>query len=81
MIGAEDFAGKRMWRIVATQPDLSTYCLGSATLSMWVEADNPWASRQTVDVRLSSDNAGQQGLFNPLCNNSVMRSSPTESSV
>ena len=60
VIGAEDFAGKRMWRIVATQPDLSTYCLGSATLSMWVEADNPWASRQTVDVRLSSDNAGQQ---------------------
>ena len=60
VIGAEDFAGKRMWRIVATQPDLNTYCLGSATLSMWVEADNPWASRQTVDVRLSSDNAGQQ---------------------
>ena len=60
VIGAEDFAGKRMWRIVATQPDLSTYCLGSATLSMWVEADNPWASRQTVDVRLSADNTGQQ---------------------
>jgi hypothetical protein len=60
VIGAEDFAGKRMWRIVATQPDLTTYCLGSATLSMWVEADNPWASRQTVDVRLSSENTGQQ---------------------
>ena len=60
VVGAEDFAGKRMWRIVATQPDLATYCLGSATLSMWVEADNPWASRQTVDVRLSSDNNGQQ---------------------
>lgn len=61
VVGAEDFGGQRMWRVVATQPDLSTYCLGSATLSMWVEDDNPWASRQTVDVRLSGDEAGRVG--------------------
>ena len=61
VVNAEDFGGQRMWRIVAVQPDLATYCLGSATLTMWVEADNPWASKQEVDVRLSGADQDRSG--------------------
>lgn len=61
VVNAEDFAGQRMWRIVAVQPDLATYCLGSASLTLWVEADNPWASKQEVDVRLSGADLDRSG--------------------
>ena len=45
----------------ATQSDLEQYCLGSATLNLWIEPNNPWPTQQVVDVSISGANADRQG--------------------
>jgi len=53
--------GNPAWKIVATHHDIEAYCLGSATMNLWVESGNPWAAKQTVDVLISENQVGQSG--------------------
>ncbi|NCG01308.1 MAG: hypothetical protein GWP25_05895 [Euryarchaeota archaeon] len=56
-----EFGGEPVWKIIATHHDVDAYCLGSATMNLWVEEGNPWAAKQTVDVLISEDQASQSG--------------------
>ncbi|MBT5391385.1 MAG: SAP domain-containing protein [Euryarchaeota archaeon] len=56
-----EFGGEPVWKIIATHHDIDAYCLGSATMNLWVEEGNPWAAKQTVDVLISDDQASQSG--------------------
>ena len=44
---------------LASHRDVRDFCLGYATMTMWLDADSPWAARQTVDVAISSDETSQ----------------------
>jgi hypothetical protein len=61
VIGIDEYGGEPAWKIVATHHDIQAYCLGSATMNLWVEEGNPWAAKQTVDVLISETQAGQSG--------------------
>ena len=61
VLGTDTISGTKMWKIVATQSDLEQYCLGSATLNLWIEPNNPWPTQQVVDVSISGANADRQG--------------------
>lgn len=61
VIGIDEYGGNPAWKIVATHHDIEAYCLGSATMNLWVEEGNPWAAKQTVDVLISETQAGQSG--------------------
>ena len=61
VIGIDEYGGSPAWKIVATHHDIEAYCLGSATMNLWVEEGNPWAAKQTVDVLISETQAGQSG--------------------
>lgn len=61
VIGNDEFGGDLVWKIVATHHDIDAYCLGSATMNLWVEEDNPWAAKQTVDVVISENQASDSG--------------------
>ena len=50
-----------VWKIVATHHDIEAYCLGSATMNLWIEEGNPWAAKQTVDVLISESQTSQTG--------------------
>tara|TARA_B110000902_G_scaffold118950_1_gene139487 strand:- start:19 stop:2193 length:2175 start_codon:yes stop_codon:yes gene_type:complete len=61
VIGIDEYGGEPAWKIVATHHDIEAYCLGSATMNLWVEEGNPWAAKQTVDVLISEEQSGQSG--------------------
>ncbi len=61
VIGNDEFGGEMVWKIVATHHDIEAYCLGSATMNLWVEEGNPWAAKQTVDVLISESQTSQSG--------------------
>ena len=61
VIGIDEYGGNPAWKIVATHHDIEAYCLGSATMNLWVEDGNPWATKQTVDVMISEERSGQSG--------------------
>lgn len=61
VIGIDEYGGNPAWKIVATHHDIEAYCLGSATMNLWVEEGNPWAAKQTVDVLISETQDGQSG--------------------
>tara|TARA_B100001093_G_scaffold68951_1_gene59212 strand:- start:11631 stop:13832 length:2202 start_codon:yes stop_codon:yes gene_type:complete len=61
VIGADTYAGSPAWKVVATHHDIEAYCLGSATMNLWIQSGNPWAAKQTVDVRISDDDSSQSG--------------------
>lgn len=61
VIGIDEYAGSPAWKIVATHHKIESYCLGSATMNLWVEEGNPWAAKQTVDVLISEEQTGQSG--------------------
>ena len=61
VIGVDEYAGNPAWKIVATHHDIEAYCLGSATMNLWVEEGNPWAAKQTVDILISEEQTGQSG--------------------
>lgn len=61
VLGTDTISGVKMWKVVATQADLEQYCLGSATLNLWIEPNNPWPTQQEVDVSISGANADRQG--------------------
>jgi hypothetical protein len=61
VIGIDEYAGSPAWKIVAMHHDIEAYCLGSATMNLWVEEGNPWAAKQTVDVLISEEQTGHSG--------------------
>lgn len=60
VLGTEVLGSTEMWKIVATNKDVQDYCLGSASMTLWVEEGNPWATRQTVDVLISGSDSSRQ---------------------
>ncbi|MDA8594044.1 hypothetical protein N9L85_01585 [Euryarchaeota archaeon] len=61
VLGIDELNGDPVWKIVATHHDIEAYCLGTATMNLWVESGNPWAAKQTVDVLISENQASQSG--------------------
>ncbi|RJU95410.1 MAG: hypothetical protein DWC03_01270 [Candidatus Poseidoniales archaeon] len=57
--GSEKIGSTNMWKVTASHRDVRDFCLGYATMTMWLDADSPWAARQTVDVAISSSEASQ----------------------
>jgi len=59
VVGQDTLGDDKAWKIAATHVDIEQLCLGSATMEIWAEEDNPWASQQTVDVIISNDGSLQ----------------------
>ena len=59
VVGQDTLGDDKAWKIAATHVDVERLCLGSATMEIWAEEDNPWASKQTVDVIISNDGSLQ----------------------
>lgn len=59
VIGAEMLGNTEVWKVTASHRDIQDFCLGYATMNLWLEADSPWVVRQTVDVSISSNEANQ----------------------
>ena len=59
VVGEDTLGDDKTWKIAATHVDVERLCLGSATMEIWAEEDNPWASQQTVDVIISNDGSLQ----------------------
>ena len=59
VVGQDTLGDDQAWKIAATHVDIERLCLGSATMEIWAEEDNPWASQQTVDVIISNDGSLQ----------------------
>jgi hypothetical protein len=57
--GSEKIGSTNMWKVTASHRDVRDFCLGYATMTMWLDAESPWAARQTVDVAISSNEASQ----------------------
>ena len=57
--GSEKIGSTNMWKVTASHRDVRDFCLGYATMTMWLDADSPWAARQTVDVAISSSETSQ----------------------
>ena len=57
--GSEKVGSTSMWKVTASHRDVRDFCLGYASMTMWLDADSPWAARQTVDVAISSSEASQ----------------------
>ena len=59
--GSEKIGSTNMWKVTASHRDVRDFCLGFATMNMWLDAESPWAARQEVDVSISSSDASQSG--------------------
>ena len=59
VVGADTLGDDKAWKISATHVDIESLCLGSATMEIWAEENNPWATQQTVDVIISNDGSLQ----------------------
>ena len=59
VVGQDTLGDDQAWKIAATHVDIERLCLGSATMEIWAEENNPWASQQTVDVIISNDGSLQ----------------------
>lgn len=59
VIGTEMLGNTEVWKVTASHRDVQDFCLGYATMNLWLEADSPWVVRQTVDVSISSNEANQ----------------------
>ena len=57
--GSEKVGSTNMWKVTASHRDVRDFCLGYATMTMWLDVESPWAARQTVDVAISSSEASQ----------------------
>ena len=56
----EKIGSTNMWKVyLASHRDVRDFCLGYASMTMWLDAESPWAARQTVDVAISSSEASQ----------------------
>ncbi len=59
VVGQDTLGDDKTWKIAATHVDIERLCLGSATMEIWAEKGNPWATQQTVDVIISNDGSLQ----------------------
>ncbi len=59
VVGQDTLGDDKTWKIAATHIDIERLCLGSGTMEIWVEENNPWATQQTVDVIISNDGSLQ----------------------
>ena len=59
VVGQDTLGDDLTWKIAATHVDIERLCLGSATMEIWAEENNPWATQQTVDVIISNDGSLQ----------------------
>ena len=59
VVGQDTLGDDKTWKIAATHVDVERLCLGSATMEIWAEENNPWATQQTVDVIISNDGSLQ----------------------
>lgn len=57
--GSEKVGSTNMWKVTASHRDVRDFCLGMATMNLWLDPESPWAARQTVDVSISSSDASQ----------------------
>ena len=57
--GSEKIGSTNMWKVTASHRDVRDFCLGYASMTMWLDAESPWAARQTIDVAISSSEASQ----------------------
>lgn len=57
--GSEKVGSTNMWKVTATHRDVRDFCLGYANMNLWLDAESPWAARQSVDIAISSSEASQ----------------------
>lgn len=57
--GSEKIGATNMWKVTATHRDVRDFCLGYANMNLWLDADSPWAARQSVDIAISSSESSQ----------------------
>ena len=57
--GSEKVGSTNMWKVTATHRDVRDLCLGYANMNLWLDAESPWAARQSVDIAISSSQASQ----------------------
>ena len=57
--GSEKVGSTNMWKVTASHRDIRDFCLGYASMTIWLDAESPWAARQMVDVAISSSEASQ----------------------
>ena len=59
--GSEKIGSTNMWKVTASHRDVRDFCLGYATMNLWLDPDSPWVARQEVDIAISSSDASQSG--------------------
>lgn len=59
VLGTDMVGNTEMWKVTASHRDVQDFCLGFATMNLWLDAQSPWVVRQTVDVSISSNQANQ----------------------
>ena len=57
--GSEKVGTTNMWKVTASHRDVRDFCLGYANMNLWLDADSPWAARQSVDIAISSSESSQ----------------------
>ena len=57
--GSEKVGATNMWKVTASHRDVRDFCLGYANMNLWLEANSPWAARQSVDIAISSSESSQ----------------------
>ncbi|MEK9730957.1 MAG: SAP domain-containing protein [Candidatus Poseidoniales archaeon] len=55
VLGIDTIGSTKMWKVIATHKRVQDFCLGSASMTMWLDGVTPWATQQRVDVVISSD--------------------------
>lgn len=55
VLGTDTIGTTKMWKVVATHKQIQDLCLGSASMTMWLDGVTPWATQQRVDVVINSD--------------------------
>ena len=55
VLGIDTIGSTKMWKVIATHKRVQDFCLGSASITMWLDGVTPWATQQRVDVVINSD--------------------------
>ncbi len=55
VVSSEEKDGEMAWRIFMESEEIKKYCLGHAHITIWAQADSPWAAHQEVDIFISGD--------------------------
>jgi hypothetical protein len=57
--GSEKVGSTNMWKVTASHRDVREFCLGYANMNLWLDAESPWAARQSIDIAISSSESSQ----------------------